>query len=78
MHHRPNGACINCWRVWLTRPRNVLGYCWHGKVAWRIRPSGEFITASGINRDRHRAFVRALNAKQPTGFAGATIQAPLY
>jgi hypothetical protein len=60
---RERYATDNCWRVWLTRPRNALGYCWHGKVAWRTRPSGEFITASEVDRAKHLAMVRALDRR---------------
>jgi hypothetical protein len=52
--------------VWInSRPRKTMGYCWHGSVAWRVRPSGEFITASGVDRDKHLAMVRALHRGNP-------------
>jgi hypothetical protein len=65
----PAGACPNCWRVWLAGPRNTLGYCWHGRVAWRVRPSGEFIAAPGTDKTKHLAMVRALQKREPPGFA---------
>ncbi len=66
---QPETACPNCWHVWLARPRNAVGYCWHGRVAWRVRPGGEFITADGVDRVKHMAFVRALQKREPQGFA---------
>lgn len=65
---QPNGACDTCWRVWLNaRPRQSLGYCWHGYIAWRVRPSGEFITAPGTDRNKHLAMVRVFAKREPQG-----------
>lgn len=69
---QPKSACETCWRAWLnTRPRAMLGYCWHGYVAWRVRANGEFITAPGIDRDGHLAMVRALQKREPQGLNSA-------
>jgi hypothetical protein len=65
---QPTDACPTCWRVWLAGPRNTVGYCWHGSVAWRIRPGGEFITKSGVDRVKHLAIVRALQKREPHSF----------
>jgi len=65
---QPERACATCWRAWLnTRLRASLGYCWHGYIAWRVRPSGEFITAEGVDRAKHLAMVRALQKREPQG-----------
>jgi hypothetical protein len=62
---QPETACSTCWRAWLnSRPRKSLGYCWHGKVAWRVRPSGEFITAADVDRAKHLGMVRALQKRE--------------
>jgi hypothetical protein len=67
---QPECACDTCWRSWLnSRPRPDIGYCWHGQIAWRIRPSGEFIAAAGVTREKHRALVRELHRSDP--FRGA-------
>jgi hypothetical protein len=66
---QPESACPTCWRTWLnSRPRKSLGYCWHGAIAWRVRPSGEFITAPNTDKDRHLAMIRALDKREPQGF----------
>jgi hypothetical protein len=66
---QPKSACETCWRAWFnSRPRKALGYCWHGGVAWRVRPNGEFITATGVDRAKHLAMVRALHKREPQGF----------
>ena len=66
---QPLPACETCWRVWLnSRPRESLGYCWHGRVAWRVRPNGEFITTAGVDRIKHRAIVRALQRREHQAF----------
>jgi len=65
---RSHLACPNCWRVWLTGPQSSVGYCWHGRVAWRVRPSGEFITAPGVDKNKHLAIVRALQKRELQGF----------
>ena len=68
MFIKPTEVCLTCWRVWLASPRNALGYCWHGKIAWRVRPSGEFITAQDVDRSKHLAMIRALQKVAPQGF----------
>jgi hypothetical protein len=50
----PAGACPNCWRAWLVRPRDAIGYCWHGKVAWRVK-SGALAVAPEVTRDEYHA-----------------------
>jgi hypothetical protein len=58
---QPALACANCWRAWLnSRPRSALGYCWHGKVAWRVK-SGALAIAEGVTRDEHRAMLEYAN-----------------
>jgi hypothetical protein len=52
-----------------------MGYCWHGSTAWRVRPSGEFITASGVDRGKHLAMVRELQKREPSGFSPAPLLA---
>lgn len=69
MNIRPTGACDTCWRAWLHgRPRKALGYCWHGYIAWRVRPTGGLVTVSGVDRDEHLAMIQALRAREPQGF----------
>jgi hypothetical protein len=38
----------------LARPRNAIGYCWHGKAAWRVK-SGALVVEAGVTREEHRA-----------------------
>ena len=58
---RPADACANCWSAWFNaRPRAALGYCWHGKVAWRVKASGEFVSSAGVTREEHLAMVEYL------------------
>lgn len=67
---QPQDACSTCWRVWLnSRPRNTHGYCWHGCVAWRVRPSGELVTLACVDRETHLGIVRALQKREPQGFS---------
>ena len=61
---KPTEACPNCWCVWLVGPRDSIGYCWHGKVAWRPKQSGLVVTAE-VTREEHRAmleYVREMEA----------------
>jgi hypothetical protein len=53
----PAGACSNCWRAWLVGPRDAIGYCWHGKVAWRVKSGGELAVAADVTRDQRRAML---------------------
>jgi hypothetical protein len=56
------GACPNCWRAWLyARPRTELGYCWHGKIAWRLKPDAELAVVAGVTRDEHRTMLEYVN-----------------
>ena len=58
---QPKCACPNCWRAWLnTKPRTMLGYCWHGKVAWRVK-SGALAVVDGVTREEHRAMLEYAN-----------------
>ena len=52
----PAGACPNCWRAWLAGTRSSIGYCWHGKVAWRVK-SGALTVVPGVTREEHRAML---------------------
>lgn len=73
MNTRPTSACANCWGAWLhARPRKALGYCWHGYVAWRVRSSGELITAAGVDPAEHLTMIRALQEREPQGFAAVS------
>jgi hypothetical protein len=66
---QPEFAWPTCWRAWLnSRPRKALGYCWHGSIAWRVRPNGEFIAAAGVDRVKHLTIVRELEKREPQGF----------
>jgi hypothetical protein len=66
---QPDRSCDTCWRSWLnSRPRPDIGYCWHGRVAWRIRPSGEFLAVDGITREKHLAMVREWRKRKPEVF----------
>ena len=56
----PVGACPNCWRAWLVGSRNSIGYCWHGKVAWRVK-SGALSVVPGVTREEHRAMVEYMS-----------------
>lgn len=47
------------------RPRKALGYCWHGYIAWRGRPSGELISARGVDRDEHLVMIQASQKREP-------------
>jgi hypothetical protein len=53
----PAGVCPNCWRVWLAGSKSSIGYCWHGKIAWRSK-SGALAVAPGVTRDEHRAMLK--------------------
>ena len=53
---KPEAACPNCWRAWLVGPRESIGYCWHGKVAWRVK-SGALSVVPGVMREEHRAMM---------------------
>jgi hypothetical protein len=57
---KPTDACPNCWRAWFTGPRNAIGYCWHGKVAWGVK-SGPLAVVPGVTREEHRAMLEYLN-----------------
>jgi hypothetical protein len=58
----PKSACLSCWRTWLNaRPRAELGYCWHGKVAWRVKAGDELAIAEGVTREEHLAMLEYLN-----------------
>jgi hypothetical protein len=54
---QPQSACPNCWRAWLVGPRSAIGYCWHGKVAWRVK-SGALAVAVEVTRDEYRAMLQ--------------------
>src|SRR5450759_5456865 len=55
-------ACRTCWRAWLNaRPRTTLGYCWHGKIAWRVKSDAELTVAAGVTRQEHRAMLEYVN-----------------
>jgi hypothetical protein len=43
----PADACPNCWRAWLAGARNSIGYCWHGKIAWRVKSGALSIVPGG-------------------------------
>ena len=58
---QPEGACPNCWRVWLAGPRSAIGYCWHGRVAWRVKIGAELAVAAGVTREEHRAMLEYMN-----------------
>jgi hypothetical protein len=75
MLSQPKGACPNCWRAWLAGPQSGIGYCWHGKIAWRVK-SGSLAVAEGVTREEHRAMLEYENeieavmhsaASSPTG-----------
>lgn len=55
---RATGACPNCWAAWVNaRPRPGLGYCWHGKIAWRLTTRLEMVSMADVTRDEHRAMM---------------------
>jgi hypothetical protein len=56
----PAGTCPNCWRAWLAGPRDSIGYCWHGKVAWRVK-SGALVVLPGVTREEHRAMLEYID-----------------
>jgi hypothetical protein len=58
---KPAAACQNCWRAWLTGPRNSIGYCWHRKIAWRAKSGAEFAVVVGVTREEHRAMLEYVN-----------------
>ena len=43
-----------------TTPRAALGYCCHGKVAWRVK-GAELAVAAGVTREEHRAMLEYVN-----------------
>jgi hypothetical protein len=45
----------------------VIGYCWHGKVAWRVKSSGELAVAPEITRDEYHAMVEYTNEMELLG-----------
>jgi hypothetical protein len=47
---KPVAICLNCWRAWLVGSRDSIGYCWHGKIAWRVK-SGALRYPRGAPRD---------------------------
>jgi hypothetical protein len=57
----PAGACPNCWRAWLVGPRSAIGYCWHSKVAWRVKLGGELAVEAGVTREEYRAMLEYVN-----------------
>jgi hypothetical protein len=52
----PAGACPNCWKAWLIGPRSAIGYCWHGKVAWRVKSSVLSVVPE-VTREEHRVML---------------------
>jgi hypothetical protein len=38
-----------------------LGYCWHGKIAWRVKSGAELAVAAEITREEHRAMLEYVN-----------------
>jgi hypothetical protein len=53
---QPTPACPNCWRAWLTGARDSIGYCWHGKIVWRVK-SDALVVLPGVTREEHRAML---------------------
>ena len=59
---QPTSSCPNCWRAGLnTRPRTALGYCWHGKIAWRLKSGADLAVAPEVTREEHRAMLEYVN-----------------
>jgi hypothetical protein len=58
---QPEASCPNCWRAWFVGPRGAIGYCWHGKVAWRLKAGGELAIAPEVTRPEYRAMIEYTN-----------------
>jgi len=52
---KPDAVCDFCWRTWHTRGElaDAIGYCWHRRTAWRVKPSGEVITVTATVDEVH-------------------------
>jgi hypothetical protein len=61
---QPQAACPNCWRAWLVGPRSAIGYCWHGKMAWRVKAGGVLAVEAGVTREEYRAMLEYVNEMQ--------------
>jgi hypothetical protein len=60
---RPPEACRACWVIWCASPTAPsIGFCWHTRTAWRIRPSGELETVAA-SRDEVAAMRRLIGPR---------------
>jgi len=62
---KPDAACRGCWLSWATSIAPLrVGFCWHGKVAWRRKPRGQLVTFE-CSRDEYRELLRQREGAKP-------------